>query len=143
MAFHECRTERWRPFLKFFALLPALLLTGCVATENFAPGTAPEYMTARATSFFRYGPMQPGRPETLEPQVSFQVLSKGPGYSRVLLENGTTGYVATEDIKRAPPAGGAVPIDKLFPPPPRVPEPPLPEPDFQLPVEEVPKEAPL
>lgn len=134
----------WCFFLILWGSLPVLLLAGCVATENFAPGTSPEYMASRPTPLYRYGPMQPGRPETLGTGVSFRLLSRGPGYSRIEFENGTSGYVATEDIRRAPPTGGAVSVINLFPPRPTpVPEPPLPEPDLQMPVEEVPKDAPL
>lgn len=118
----------------------AMLLAGCAASQTFAPGTEPTFMTRRETAFYLYGPMQPGRPEVLQPQTFFKLLGRGPGYSHIQLEDGRTGYVADQDIKPAPPVGGAVSSDELFPPPPRVPDPPLPEPDLQMPVDEVPQE---
>ena len=113
------------------------LFSACAPLEVHEQESAPEYMTARATSFYRYGPAQPGEPDEVPAGSLLRLLKKGRGYSQVIIEDGRSGYVATEDIKAAPPTARAVDGGELFPAPVHRP-PPLPEPDFDLPVLEVP-----
>ena len=107
----------------------------CTHMEVFAPAKAPEYIVDEETDFYRYGPSQPGRPDEIPAHTIFKVLEKEDGgYSVVELTDGRQGYVATENIRVAPPTAPAVPHDTLFPPV----EPSLPEPDFRKPVSEIP-----
>lgn len=116
-----------------------LCLTGCASRmEVFAPDRAPEYMVARETPIYKNGPSQPGRPDQLPPETFVHLKARDAAYSVVVLPDGRSGYVATEDLRPAPPAGRAVAETELFP------EKyadfaavDLPEPDFLLPVEDV------
>lgn len=120
-------------------ILGALAFGACAPLEVHEPDVAPEYMTPGSALFYRYGPAQPGEPDELPPGSLFRLLRKGRGYSQILLEDGRSGYVATEDIKAAPPTARPVDETELFPPRATVrTAPPLPEPDFDLPVPEVP-----
>ena len=127
------RPDRWLWVL-------ALCAGGCASKmEVYSPETAPEYLTARETSFFRHGPSQPGRPDKLAANTFVQLQSKDPAYCVVRLPDGRSGYVATEDLRVAPPAGRAVADGELFPEQFVRVDSPLPEPDFSLPIEEVPE----
>ncbi len=116
-----------------------LCLTGCASRmEVFAPDQAPEYMVARTTPFYKNGPSQPGRPDQLPPETFVQLKARDAAYSVVALPDGRSGYVATEDLRPAPPTGRAVAGAELFP------EKyadfaavNLPEPDLTLPVEDI------
>jgi len=113
-----------------------LACSACTHMEVFAPNKAPEYIVDKKTDFFRLGPQQAGAPDELPALTIFKVLKKEDmGYSEIELSDGRRGYVATEDIRVAPPLAPAVTHDTLFPP---AVEPPLPEPDFRKPVSEIP-----
>jgi len=122
----------------YIAGLVSLVLFGCAPVEVYTPENSPEYMTIKKTPFFRYGPKQPGEPDVLQAQTFVKLQRKEYGYSVIQLADGRSGYIATDDIRRAPPAGRAVNQDELFPRhqdeqtfvPPS-------EPDFSQPVEEV------
>ncbi len=125
------RPETW-------LLAGALLLTGCAPAQVFTPNLAPEYITVRETSFFLRGPQQPGRPEKIPPRTLVTVAKRETGgYSIVSLADGRRGFVASDDIRMAPPPAVAVSEPDLFPER-YVEAPPLPEPDFAMPVEEIP-----
>ncbi len=114
----------------------AVACSACTHLEVYSPDKAPEYIVDEETEFFRYGPSQPGRPDELPAQTTFKVLKKEEsGYSEVVLDDGRRGFIATEDIRVAPPTAKAVPRDELFPP---AVEPPLPEPDFRKPISDIP-----
>ena len=113
-------------------------LFGCAPMEVYTSENSPEYMTVKKTPFFLHGPKQPGAPDVLQPQTFVKLQRKEYGFSVIQLDDGRSGYIATEDIRQAPPAGRAVNEDELFPqrriestfvPPP--------EPNFSLPVGEV------
>ena len=124
---------------KFAGVLAAgLVVAGCAHIETFDRKSAPEYVTVKATDFFVHGPMQPGRAIELPPQEFVKVLSRDPGFSIVLRDDGQSGWVDSRSIRPAPPAGRAVPEEEIFPE--RV-IPPPPEPDLKLPVEDVPQQA--
>ena len=62
------------------------------------------------TPLFRTGPQQPNGPDQSLPKNTLAaLLRKSFGYSRVQLENGLIGYVATEDLRLAPPERVAPP----------------------------------
>jgi hypothetical protein len=55
------------------------------------------------TPLYRTGPQQPNGPDQSLPKDTLVVLlTKNFGYSRVQIENGLNGYVATEDLALAP-----------------------------------------
>lgn len=76
--------------------------------DEVALGNAPDesvYMVSTPfTSFYSLGPQQPSGPDLRLRQDDLVVLvKKSFGYSQVSLEDGQTGWVATSDIKQAPP----------------------------------------
>lgn len=83
----------------------ATFLSGCAATQTYAPEQAPEMAVVRDfTQFYRLGPSQGGGPDaTLRVDARVKLLRKEMGYSLVQLEDGRTGYVANEDFAPAPP----------------------------------------
>jgi hypothetical protein len=129
--------ERW--ILALFAQG----IFSCAPLEVYTPENSPEYMTVKYTPLYRRGPQQPGDPDMLEKQTLVRLLTREYGFSRVQLTDGRTGYVATDDIRLAPPPGRAVGERELFPE--RASErfgelaPPLPEPDLAMPVAEIPQ----
>ena len=125
---------------KFACVVAAgLVVAGCARVETYDRKSAPEYVTVKATDFFVNGPMQPGRPIELPAQEFVKVLSRDPGFSVVLLEDGKSGWVDSRSIRPAPPAGRAVPEEEIFPER-AITVPPMPEPDLKLPVEDVPQQ---
>ena len=116
------------------------VLGGCAgAREVFAPGEAPEYLVVRESALYRRGPAQPGRPDRVAAQEIVRLSARDPDYAMVALEDGRTGFMATEDLRPAPPRGQAVDEMDLFPERfARVPDEPLPEPDLALPVQDIP-----
>lgn len=118
-------------------LAGTLALAACAPTQVFPPELAPEYVTRRTAKFYLYGPQQPGRPEPLPKETYVRLQREEHGFSVVQLADGRSGYVATEDIRLAPPSARAVSEAELFPerfePPPE-----MPEPDLTTPVSDVP-----
>ena len=56
------------------------------------------------TPLYRTGPQQPNGPDQSLPKGTLvTLLQRNFGFSRVQLENGLNGYVATEDLEVAPP----------------------------------------
>lgn len=86
--------------MKYLSLLcGALLCLGC-ASQTFPPGEAPDYLVLRdRAEFYRFGPLQPGPPDSLLRKDSpLKLLRREFGYSLVQIENTQTGYVANDDI---------------------------------------------
>ena len=95
----------------------ALSLAGCKtpgaavgAGTASAPATAAvdpasRYkVTASSASFYKLGPQQPGGPDLgLKQGARLTLTRRGFGFSQVLLEDGTAGFVGTEDIARLTP----------------------------------------
>jgi len=68
-------------------------------------------VTTKNAEFYKYGPAQAfGADFKLTQGQKLTMLERQYGYSRVMLDDGTSGYVATEELKQAPPE----------PPPPKV-----------------------
>ncbi len=78
-------------------------LVGC-AVVNFLPGEEPTYLVIRGGApFWTYGPQQAGLPdERLDLGDPVRVVRWEYGFSRVKLEAGLTGYMANEDLEKAP-----------------------------------------
>jgi hypothetical protein len=87
-----------------------MLLMGCAATGPAAP-TDRYVISVKAAQFYKYGPAQAFGPDfNLTQGQKVRMVQRQFGYSQVSLEDGTVGYVATEELKPAPPD----------PPPPRI-----------------------
>src|SRR6188768_3492964 len=105
------------------ARLAAILLTaslGACASKGTNPvakenGGKMLAVVAEQTSFYRYGPQQGNGPDqTLKKDTLMTLIRPSFGYCKVHLLEGAEGYVASEDIKPAPPTLLAA----LNPPPP-------------------------
>ncbi len=83
--------------------LIACAVTGC-AVVSFLPGEEPIYLVIRGGSpFWTYGPQQAGLPdERLDLGDTVRIVRWEYGFSRVQLESGLTGYVANDDLEKAP-----------------------------------------
>ncbi len=125
-------------------LLAAALHAGCQTGSQPVSADANAYqVSAKTTGFYRFGPAQgTGADLSLTAGQRLALLARSGGYSRVRLETGDTGYVASEDIALAPP-----------PEPTPTPAPPsaggradystdLPQPSFDLPDELAPVDEP-
>ena len=99
------------------ALLGALALSACASrgrnpTAKINNGKM-FAVTAASTAFYRYGPQQGNGPDQTLPRDTVMTLIRPSfGYCKVKLVAGGEGYVASEDIKPAPPTLLAA----LFPP---------------------------
>lgn len=91
---HACR---------LLACVIALGWAGCASTGG---GSAVGHyvVSVSQTPIFRYGPAQSfGADFSLTQGQHVVMLKREFGYSRVMTDEGQTGYVATEDLKPAPP----------------------------------------
>jgi hypothetical protein len=81
----------------------ALLAAGCATPTAIPPGTPCQIIATRAP-FYKYGPAQTFGPDDLLGRgTRVTLMSRDMGFSRVMLENGVTGYVANEDVDVLPP----------------------------------------
>lgn len=98
--------------------LVALLAAGCSSSLKPAlSGTTGGWFSVAAnqTPFYRYGPQQGNGPDMQLPRDSImKVIRPSFGYVKVQLQDGESGYVASEDIR---PAAAALVAEKLAPPP--------------------------
>ncbi len=91
------------------ALIGTLALVACASKgRNAGAHTDHSKMFAvisDSTSFYRYGPQQGNGPDQKLPKDTLMTLIRPSfGYSKVqLADGGSEGYVASEDIKPAPP----------------------------------------
>ena len=106
--------------MKACTFLPAaaaiLLVAGC--TSSITQGTIGDWyaVTAPETPFYRYGPQQGNGPDSQLPKDSImKIIRPSFGFVKVKLQDGESGYVASEDIGVAP---KALVQEKLAPPPP-------------------------
>lgn len=109
--------------MKAHYLLPfvavSFLAVGCSSISKpkvFSGGTDTWYsVAANQTPFYRYGPQQGNGPDMQLPHDSImKVIRPSFGYVKVKLQDGESGYVASEDIRPAEPTLVA---EKLAPPP--------------------------
>jgi hypothetical protein len=85
------------------AACTALFEAGCSTTGGSSSAIG-HYSVRVKTPLYRYGPAQSFGPDfSLEPGRHVIMLSKEFGYSRVMTDDGQSGYVATEDLVAAPP----------------------------------------
>jgi hypothetical protein len=72
---------------------------GCASGPAIAPGSAFEVGVQRAP-FYKYGPAQSfGADESLDQGTRVTMLKRDMGFSRVMLADGTAGYVANDDLR--------------------------------------------
>ena len=101
-------------FVSLF-LIGTLLGSGCAKTNSTQANTAksgttdsPEHycsVATKSTGFFHYSPSQEVGPDKfLVRDTVMVVLRPSFAYSRVKLMNGEEGYVASKDLRVAPPA---------------------------------------
>ncbi len=86
----------------------SLLAVGCASSGKpkvFSGGTDTWYaVTADQTPFYKYGPQQGSGPDMqLEHDSIMKVIRPSFGYVKVKLQDGASGYVASEDIRPAAP----------------------------------------
>ncbi len=96
----------------------ALLTASCAS--SITQGTIGDWyaVTAAQTPFYRYGPQQGNGPdEQLRKDAIMKVIRPSFGYVKVQLQDGQSGYVASEDIGLA---SKSLVAEKLAPPPPKV-----------------------
>ena len=93
------------PALSFKCLAIALCLTlgvGCATAP--IPTGARAVVSAFQAPFYKYGPAQTFGPDFLLSQgVTVTVLKRDWAYSRVMTDDGTAGYMSSDDLKPAPP----------------------------------------
>lgn len=83
--------------------LAASLFVGCAASGP-VPASDKFVVSKKAAHFYKYGPAQAFGPDfNLSEGQKVTMLERRFGYSRIMLEDGTSGYVATEDLTPAPP----------------------------------------
>lgn len=86
----------------------ALLVSSCETTSEGTNATGAEpqryEVTVETTPFYRLGPQQDAGPDMqLQKGTRMNLVKRGFGFSKVELDNGWPGWVATEDIGPASP----------------------------------------
>jgi len=132
-------------------LLCAILLAGC--STSAGPGAhagEPYIVNSQRTLFYAYGPAQASGPDfAINHGQRVTMLSYSYGYSQIAItETGQSGYVATEDLKPAPPS--ALPSPSASPGAvrrrrggsARVSRPPTPAEQLRIPLPEFPESKP-
>jgi len=109
------------------ACLVALLFPAC-ATSRPQKGNTYYAVSAKMAQVYRFGPSQPTGADTLLKQGQRVIMLRQEyGYSRVMTEDGMTGYIANDLIAPAPPPEkprtlpGSFALAELPPLPPRGP----------------------
>jgi hypothetical protein len=97
----------------------AVLAAGCASSikTGALSGTIEGWyaVSSSQTPFYRYGPQQGNGPDMELPHDAImKVIRPSFGYVKVQLQDGESGYVASEDIR---PASAALVAEKLAPPP--------------------------
>jgi hypothetical protein len=82
--------------------------TSCSTSDSAAPtaSNSGKYyaVSVKEAEFYRYGPQQGNGPDQKLPQDTLVMLIRPSfGYSKVQLMNGHQGYIASQDIRVAPP----------------------------------------
>ncbi len=81
-----------------------IFAAGCSSTGGGSSSQVGHYTVRVATPMFRYGPAQSFGPDfSLAQGQHVIMLRKEFGYSRVMTDDGQSGYVASEDLVLAPP----------------------------------------
>ena len=95
------------------ALFLVLLLGGCSSSGSGTTPVGHYLVRVPKTPMYRYGPAQSFGPDfSLAQGQHVIMLSREFGYSRVMTDDGQSGYVATEDLAVAPPPPAPPPPKK-------------------------------
>ena len=97
--------------------LVALLFLNACSTAGSRSTQAGRYIVSvPKASFYKYGPAQSVGPDFQLPKgQTLTVLQHSFGFSHVLTDDGTDGYVANDEIKPAPPQPTAAAPQNPFP----------------------------
>jgi hypothetical protein len=102
------------PLIAFSVAL--LILNSCSTAKSSSSQTMRYVVSVPKAAFYKYGPAQSFGPDLQLPKgQKITKLDHSYGFSHVMTEDGTTGYVANEDIKPAPPEPGAAAAQNPFP----------------------------
>jgi hypothetical protein len=84
------------------AALAVVLLAGC--SHELAPPGSRFLVSAQSAQFYKYGPAQSFGADFVLPKGQRVImLDRSFGFSRVMTEDGITGWVASEELSPAPP----------------------------------------
>ena len=101
--------------------LLGLCATSCSTSDPTAPtaSNSGKYyaVSVKQAEFYLYGPQQGNGPDRKLPQDTLMMLIRPSfGYSKVQLMNGQQGYVASQDIRAAPPQLVSAETTPMVPP---------------------------
>jgi hypothetical protein len=107
--------------------LLGLCATSCSTSDPTAPtaSNSGKYyaVSVKQAEFYLYGPQQGNGPDRKLPQDTLMMLIRPSfGYSKVQLMNGQQGYVASQDIRAAPPQLVSAETPPMVPPTNRTPK---------------------
>jgi hypothetical protein len=110
-------------------LAALVLAAGCTAPGGPQAGGGRYTVRVAATPFYHHGPAQAVGPDfVLKEGTPLTVVHREFGFSRIMLDNGQSGYVATQDITAALPTPTPAPTPaRSAERPSHAVEPPLPE----------------
>jgi hypothetical protein len=92
-----------RKSLRCLAILICTAALAACATKPVAPG-ARYVVSAPKAFFYKYGPAQTTGPDfALKQGTKVTMLQMSFGFSRVMTDDGTSGFVASAEVKPAPP----------------------------------------
>ena len=101
---------------KTVGLLGLLLLGGCALPQSPARKTGQYQVSVPRAQFYKYGPSQSFGPDfVLVKGQRVTVTNHSFGFTKVVTQDGVTGYVASEELEPAPP--DPVPVPAATPPP--------------------------
>jgi hypothetical protein len=108
-------------------ILLGLCATSCSTSDPTAPtaSNSGKYyaVSVKQAEFYLYGPQQGNGPDRKLPQDTLMMLIRPSfGYSKVQLMNGQQGYVASQDIRAAPPQLVSAETTPMVPPPDHTPK---------------------
>jgi len=89
-------------------LLPCFVATACLtmfpACATKSPIGGRYVVSTHQTSFYKYGPAQTLGPDFSLPKgARVTMLQNSWGFARVMTDDGTAGYVSSDDLEPAPP----------------------------------------
>src|SRR5580704_16018184 len=103
--FRQSRMSRRRVSRILRSVVMMICLAALSACETNSVPSGSKYMvSAPKAAFYKFGPAQSFGPDfALNEGARVTMLEHSFGFSRVMTEDGTAGFVATEDLKPAPP----------------------------------------
>jgi hypothetical protein len=76
----------------------------CLGCQQAGPKTDHYVVKSAKSEFYKYGPAQAnGADLAIQRGTAVTMVRRDFGFSQIRLEDGTIGYVATDDLKAAPP----------------------------------------